>query len=66
MRCVKRRENRVVEVREQEKLSGMQRALKVKQEILKQKDRRVAVKLKCRMKRQIKAEVTRFGTCPER
>lgn len=55
-----------MEVREQEKLGEMQRARKVKQQILKQKDRRVAVKLKCGIKRQIKAEVTRFGTCPGR
>lgn len=39
-------------MREQENLSKMRRAAKVKQEILKQKDRRVVVKLKCGIKRQ--------------
>lgn len=46
------KENPVIEVREQENLSKMRRARKVKQEILKQKDRRVVVKLKCGIKRQ--------------
>lgn len=49
-----------------ENMGRILRAVKVKQKILRQKDGCVAMKLKCGIKRQIKAEVRSAGTCPER